>query len=228
MDKLTVNKKDIVFSDYERMIWDIVNSKSYAYKSFNGVDLHALRSELFSEGSLIFIKAVESWDKSCGTKFSTWLYTQTDYHIRNYLSRKVFPHVSVDKSDVYEEQGLISGDDEGAGREMTCDELETVNNIFEKGYEKWGFEKCAFLFYVTCYDETHEYNKYLYDFIINNWDEMAEIGFGISNIKNSERSEVITEAHIFFEDYFMKDRVKYKKLQNNVRNSIKYLLKVGA
>lgn len=224
MDKQAVNKKNIVFSDYERMIWDIVNSKSYAYKSFSGVDLNSLRSELFGEGSLIFINAVESWDATCGTKFSTWLYTQTDYHIRNYLSRKVFPHVSVDKSDVYEEPGL-DGEDEYVGREMTSDELEKVNSVFEKGYEKWNFEKCAFLFYVTCYDETHEYNKYLYEFIINNWEKMISIGFDVSYIKNIDESEVITEAHVFFDEYFMKDHDKYKKLQNNVRNSIKYLLR---
>lgn len=218
------NKNDIKFEDYEKMLWNIVHTKALKYSSVDRLDLTVLKEDLFGEASLVYVRALDTWDSKGKSSFSTWLYTQVDYNLRNYLKRKVWN--VVEKEDL-KEDGLDYIADERDNNVECISEIqgEIVFNLYQRSYNKWSYEKCAFFFFVAAYDESHEYNNFMVDFLYDNREKLQEEGqilpvrdAGLDSVK------LLTDAHIFYYNYFKSDPENYRKIQNNVKNSVKYFL----
>lgn len=217
-------KSDIKFEDYEKMLWNIVHTKAMRYSSVGSLDIGVLKEDLFGEASLVYVRALDTWDENGKSSFSTWLYTQVDYNLRNYLKRKVWSVVEKEES---KEDGLeyFSDEDDSDVECISESQGKVVFNLYQKSFNKWGFEKCAFLFFVAAYDESHEYNNFMMDFLYKHKDIMLEKGFSLPGEQIAgDSGAVLEDAHVFFYQYFKKDSENYKKIQNNVKNSVKYFL----
>lgn len=218
------HKSDIKFEDYEKMLWNIVHTKASRYSSIGSLDISTLKDDLFGEASLVYVRSLETWDKNGKSSFSTWLYTQVDYNLRNYLKRKVW---SVVESEEMKDDGLeYFPDEDDSDVECISDsQSEVVFNLYQRSFNKWDFEKCAFLFFVAAFDESHEYNSFMIDFLYKHQEILKKEGFYLPlKNPNIDTVEILGDAHVFFFNYFKKDSKKYKKIQNNVKNSVKYFL----
>jgi hypothetical protein len=62
--------------------------------------------------------------------------------------------------------------------------------------------------------------------VFKNKDFFLEQKFDLFNPKyeKEESNTFFLDIHIFFDEYFKRDKIEYRKLQNNVRNSIRYFI----
>lgn len=222
---MSLSKHDIKFVDYEKMLWNIVHTKAIKYSNINSLDVDVLKEDLFGEASLVYVRAIDTWDENGKSSFSTWLYTQVDYNLRNYLSRKVWG--VVEKEDCREDDLDYFPEDNEEVKCINEEQGKIVFNLYEKSFNKWNFEKCAFLFFVAAYDESHELNSFMLEFLYKNEISLKKIGFNLPNRTAGGMVELLEDAHVFFYNYFKSNPEKYKKIQNNVKNSVKYFLSVS-
>lgn len=214
------------FKDYENLIWSVIHRRmklsrvmSYEYKS--------IQDELFGEAGLIFINATNSFDENNSAKFSTWLYTQVDFNLRNYLNRKIDSAGNKNYLfvDIDNEEGIEISEENDTSI-ISSEQAKRIFELYEKSFNSWSFKKCSFLFFVAAYDETGEFNPFMEKLVFKNKDFFLEQKFDLFNPKyeKEESSTFFLDIHIFFDEYFKRDKIEYRKLQNNVRNSIRYFI----
>ena len=205
------------FEENKGLLWSIIIPKVNKYKSIPGIDAFQLSDELFGEACLAFVKADKTWDNDKDVKYSTWIYTQVDYAVRNFLSRKVYPDASIIKTEIsddcYDEELVV--DIIGQDKERI------INALYSYAFRKWSFEKNLYLFFVVAFDETLVLNHYFKDFFLRYSEELAIEGY----ICATDHKENTLGAHKFFCSHLKDNKDNYTSMYNNVKNSMKYFIK---
>lgn len=75
------NTIEATYEKYEDMLWKLTHKTCARYSRVS-------MEEVFAEAQYVFLKAVESYDASGGTTFSTWLYTNLSLSLGNFGSRQ--------------------------------------------------------------------------------------------------------------------------------------------
>jgi hypothetical protein len=211
---------ELVFSDYEKLIWKVVHLKVNSTGGRSKRDQRVLAEDLYGEACIVYVQCLSSWSPEKKCKFSSWLYMQIEYNLRNYINRKISKDNALEDLDDFEDGGdyyELETADVGSFANVI-----KIEKVFGWAFNRWKFEKTAFLFFVLAYDESGESNPYLINFVEKYSVDLMDAGFDLSVY--IDYYFCLDDLHIFFSgDYFKGD--SRSKLSNNVRNSVKYILK---
>jgi len=210
--------KILNIEEYSGMIWSIINKRGLYYFSHPLLDTETLKKDLYSEASLAYLEAKSSWDSTNEAKFSTWLHIKVSFKIRNYLNRKI-NKILAEEAYLFDDIEITEDETSYIDEKQATD----ISKLFEKAYGNWSFEKCWYLYYIVAFDETLKYNQNLKNFMVRYKDDIGNIPYeqDLSDVDD----DTILDFHKFSCDYHKK--TKNNKLINNIRNSIKYHIKVN-
>ncbi len=214
------------FGAYRRLIWTVIYSRMRKH-GVRSQDYPETKEELFGEASIVFLRCIESWDENGNSKFSTWLYDQVNYNMMNYLNRKI-DHTKLNRVVIKDIQDLELAEEDSPGENLFKEgQLEIIQKLYKRALGGWNFEKCASLFFIEAFDPTGNYNPYMQDFVIKyeEFFEDKEFCVGEGKLNSGEAVKRWLDLHIIFQKYFYADKKAYRKIQNNVRNSVGYFVR---